>query len=209
MTSAVVFDFGGVLFNWQPFSLLQAVLPHRAPDAQAAQALAQTLFQSFGPGCDWSEFDRGALSWDEVRDRMAARTGVPAYEVEQVMAAIPGHLEPVAATVQWLERLAAQGVPLYYLSNMPQPYAAYLVREHAFLAHFRGGVFSCDVKQVKPHAAIFETAAQQLGLDVSQTVFIDDHPRNIETARSLGWRAVVFEDAARCEQQLRAQGWLA
>lgn len=208
MTQAVVFDFGGVLFNWQPPVLLQSLLPHRVRDEAEAQAWAQTVFQSFVPGSDWSEFDRGMLSADQVRDRIALRTGLPAHELKLVMEAIPKHLAPVLPTVRWLEQLARAGVPLYYLSNMPQPYAAYLRAAHPFLALFRGGVFSCDVHQVKPNADIFETTARVLNLDVSRTVFIDDHPHNVETARTLGWRAVRFDSAQQCESELQSRGWL-
>ncbi|HET8694358.1 MAG TPA: HAD family phosphatase [Aquabacterium sp.] len=208
MTEAIVFDFGGVLFNWQPAVLLQMLLPHRIQSADQAAAWTERVFQSFVPGADWSEFDRGVLSAGETCQRIATRTGLPAEEIQLVMEAIPRHLAPIQPTVDWLQRLAQQGVPLYFLSNMPRPYAEHLLAHHPFLKTFQAGVFSCDVQQVKPDAAIFQTAAQRLGLDVSRTVFIDDHPRNVETARALGWRAVQFDSAPGCEGALRERGWL-
>jgi putative hydrolase of the HAD superfamily len=204
---AVVFDFGGVLFNWQPASLIQAVLPHHAANNEQALALAAALFQSFVPGSDWSEFDRGALAWDEVASRISSRTGLNLGDVQAVMSAIPPHLAPVQATVEWLNELAAAGVRLHFLSNMPEPYAAFLQREHRFLAHFQSGVFSCDVKQVKPNADIFHTAQAQFGLAPHEMLFIDDNPHNIETALSLGWRAVRFSDAQQAKAEVKAKGW--
>lgn len=207
-TEAVLFDFGGVLFNWQPARLIQTVWPHLARDDAQALSLAQAVFQSFVPGSEWSEFDRGALPADEVGRRIAARTGLAEADVHALMAAIPPHLAPVQPTVGWLEELSEQGVPLYFLSNMPAPYRDHLVAHHGFLQRFRGGVFSCEVGQVKPNADIFHTTAQRLGLNPARTVFIDDHPRNIETARALGWRAMLFTDTGQCQQALAAQGWL-
>lgn len=205
---AVVFDFGGVLFNWQPLKLIQSVLPHHAGDDTQAADVAARVFQSFAPGSDWSEFDRGALGWDEVASRISSRTGLPDADVRELMTAIPPHLAPMQDTVAWLERLAGQGTRLHFLSNMPQPYAEFLQREHAFLRHFESGVFSCDVGQVKPNADIFHTTAEQLGLDASQCVFIDDNAHNISTALGLGWRAVRFVDAAQAEAELQQRGWL-
>lgn len=205
---AVVFDFGGVLFNWQPATLIQSVLPHLAGNEAQALALAAAVFQSFVPGSDWAEFDRGALSFEEVRDRIATRTGLPAPDVHTLMDAIPPHLAPVAATVDWLHQLADAGVPLFFLSNMPRPYAEFLLREHAFLSRFQSGVFSCHIGQIKPNADIFETAARQFGVVPERTVFIDDNAHNITTARSLGWRAVRFVDAAQSQAELAALGWL-
>lgn len=207
-TAAVVFDFGGVVFNWRPVDLIQSLLPHLANTPEAAADLAQRVFQSFVPGSDWSEFDRGALHADEVTARIAVRTGLPQDDLFALLEAIPAHLAPVPGTVDWLNRLADAGVRLHFLSNMPRPYAEYLLREHAFLARFQSGVFSCEVGQVKPHAAIFETATQRFGLPPQHCVFIDDHPSNVEVARQLGWRAVQFVDAPQCEQALQERGWL-
>ena len=205
-TEALLFDFGGVLFNWQPPVLIQAVLPHLASNEAEALALAQQVFQSFVPGSEWSEFDRGALPVDEVCTRIAVRTGLAADDVQRLVDAIPPHLAPVQATVDWLGELDAQGVPLYFLSNMPTPYMHYLQSRHAFLGCFRGGVFSCEVGQVKPNADIFHTVAERCGLAPERTVFIDDHAHNVATARSLGWRAVQFRDARQCRDELAAQG---
>ncbi len=204
---AVVFDFGGVLFRWQPKVLIQQVLPHLASSDDEALALAARVFQSFQPGSDWAEFDRGTLPWDGVRERIVQRTGLAADDVHTLMAAIPPHLEAMADSVAWLEALAAAGTRLYFLSNMPAPYAEHLQREHAFLQHFADGVFSCDVQQIKPNDDIFHTAVAQFGIDPSQTLFFDDNAHNITAARRLGWQAVAFEHAAQCQQAVRDAGW--
>lgn len=206
---AIVFDFGGVLFNWQPPKLIQQVWPHHARTDDEALALAQEVFQSFVPGCDWSEFDRGVLSRDETLRRIAARTGLPLADLDALVSAIPPHLAPVQPTVAWLERLAAAGVRLHFLSNMPRPYADFLEAQHPFLRHFRSGVFSCDVHEVKPGEGIFRIAQERLDVNPARTVFIDDHPRNVEMACALGWQAIQFVDAAQCELALRQSGWLA
>ncbi len=204
---AVVFDFGGVLFRWQPLVLIQQVLPHLAASDEQARDLAGQVFQSFVPGSDWAEFDRGSLPWDEVRDRITRRTGLAADDVHSLMSAIPPHLEAVQGSVAWLEALAAAGTPLYFLSNMPAPYAEHLQREHAFLRHFADGVFSCHVGQVKPNEDIFHTAQAQFGIDPAQTLFLDDNAHNIAAARALGWQAFMFEQAAQCQQAVRDAGW--
>ena len=62
-----------------------------------------------------------------------------------------------------LQRLHAQGLPLYFLSNMPEPYAQHLERAHDFVGWFRDGVFSARVHLNKPEPAIFELAAARFG----------------------------------------------
>lgn len=207
-SQVLVFDFGGVLFNWQPRQLIQAMLPAHARNEQEAVDVAARIFESFVPGSDWSEFDRGALEWDEVSLRIARRTGLPQSDVHRLMEAIPHHLAPVADTVHWLQELVSDGVRLHFLSNMPRPYADHLRRTHAFLSLFESGLFSCDIGQIKPNDDIFETAAQTFAVNPAAAVFIDDNPHNIETASRLGWRAVCFENASQCKAELARRGWL-
>jgi len=204
----VVFDFGGVVFNWQPIDLILTLWPHQATTRDAAQALVSDIFQSFVPGSDWAEFDRGSVRQDELVRRLARRTGLAESDLHQLVEAVPAHLVPLAATVDWIERLAFAGTRLHFLSNMPQPFADYLLQEHAFLKHFRSGVFSWEVGQIKPDPAIFATASQKFGLHPSRCVFIDDHAGNVAAARQLGWRAVQFVEAAQCEQELIELGAL-
>jgi putative hydrolase of the HAD superfamily len=208
MTAGVVFDFGGVVFRWQPMQLLRQVLPHRAADDAAAGELAALLFQGFVPGSDWALFDLGRIDAEGLAQRIAQRSGLAAAEVAQVIAAIPPHLEPQPGTVALMQALHQAGRPLYYLSNMPLPYADHLERSHAFFSWFSGGIFSSRVGLIKPEPGIFGLAQQRFGIAPGRSVFIDDHPANIEAARRLGWQAVHFHDAEQCGRELRQGGWL-
>lgn len=205
---AVVFDFGAVLFHWQPLQLLQAVVPELAPDEPAAQRLAGAIFQSFVPGSDWSQFDLGLLDEQTLAARIAARTGAQAAQMRRVIDAIPHHLQAEAPTVALLRRLQAAGHRSYFLSNMPQPYALHLERENPFLADFDDGIFSARVGLMKPHAGIYALAETRFGLEPAHTVFIDDHAGNIEAARARGWQALHYTGAPACEAALQAAGWL-
>ena len=205
---AVVFDFGGVVFRWQPLQLLQQVLPEHARDEASAREVAGHVFQSFVPHSDWAEFDRGTISAPELAERIASRTGLSVAEVGAVIDAIPPHLEPVGGTVALMRRLKDAGHPLFYLSNMPAPYADHLERSNKFFSLFDGGVFSARVGLIKPDPAVFELMRSRFGITPGESVFIDDHAGNIESAQACGWRAVHFQSAAQCEAQLAEDGWL-
>lgn len=205
---AVIFDFGAVLFRWQPLALLQQTVPDLAPDEDAARRVAASFFESFTPDSDWARFDLGLLQQDELARRIAARTGAPEDRVRRVIDAIPGHLQPKTDTVALMERLKDAGHRLYYLSNMPRPYADHLQRHNAFIADFLDGIFSSHVGLMKPQPAIFEMAQQRFSLFQARTVFIDDHLGNVEAARAQGWQALHFRGAALAERELELAGWL-
>ena len=198
----VVFDFGGVLFQWRPRELLARLMPHRARTPDEAQALFDAIFENYGG--DWGEFDRGTVEAGPLAERIARRTGVSEAEVHAVIDAVPDELQPIPGTVELLHRLHDAGVPLYYLSNMPEPYALHLERSHHFLGLFRAGVFSSRVRLIKPEPAIYVETARRLGLAPAQTLFIDDVAHNVEAARAAGWQALQFVDAQQCAAALRA-----
>lgn len=205
---AIVFDLGAVVFRWRPDVLLSSLLPEHAPTPEDAGPLVRAFFQEFGAEGDWGSFDRGTLEVPQLVQQLSARLRLEPERVLRVIEAVPAELEPVAGTVSLIERLNAQGHALYFLSNMPLPYAAHLETAHPFYEWFRDGVFSSRVKLIKPDPSIFHAAAERLALDPAQTLFIDDSPRNVAAARSLGWQALRFHDPARLEAELAAGGWL-
>lgn len=202
----VVFDFGGVLFGWNPARLLQREVPELATDTASAQALAGRFFQGYGG--DWGEFDRGTVDVPDLVQRIARRTGLPASAVRRVVDGVPRELSPVPETVALLQRLRSGGRRLYYLSNMPAPFATHLETTHDFLGWFDGGVFSARVGLIKPEPAIFTLAAQRFGHAPGELMFLDDHLPNVAAARAAGWSALHFSTAARADAELRAAGWL-
>ena len=106
-----VFDFGRVLFDWQPEALLQQVLPARVVDAASAAHWVAQVFQSYGG--DWGEFDRGSVTPDELVRRVSGRTGLLPAEVLAVVDAVPASLQPIAASVDLLQRLQQPGRPMW------------------------------------------------------------------------------------------------
>jgi len=200
----IVFDFGGVLFQWQPHEFIARLLPEHAPTAQATHALVGKFFQGYRG--DWGEFDRGTIEPATLARRIARRTGLAPAEVRQVIDAVPHELQPIEGSVALLRRLHARGHALHFLSNMPAPYADHLEATHDFIGLFRSGVFSSRVRLIKPEAAIFAHAAQAFGVAPADTLFIDDVADNTEAASRAGWQAMHFRGSAQCELELSRRG---
>lgn len=205
--TAVVFDFGGVLFRWQPERLLGELLPQRVASAADARHWMAQIFQDYGG--DWGDFDRGTVEPAVLVQRIARRTGLTEAEVQRVVDAVPHELQPQPQTVALLRRLHAVGHPLFFLSNMPAPYADHLQATHDFIALFGDGVFSARVHHNKPERAIYDLAAARFGRAPGELVFIDDHEPNIVAARALGWHGIHFVDIEQTTAALREHGLLA
>jgi putative hydrolase of the HAD superfamily len=201
----IVFDLAQVLLSWSPPAMLMRTVPHLAGGPAQAAQLERALFENWLG--DWAEFDRGALDVPQIVERIVRRTGLAAADVQAVVAQIPHELQPMPDSVALLHRLADAGHPVFYLSNMPAPYALQLERL-PFFNRFAGGIFSGRVGHNKPEAAIYSLAHQRFGLQAGDAVFLDDTAINIPPARAQGWHALQFTHAAAAEQAMRSAGWV-
>lgn len=208
MMHTFIFDLGGVVLNWQPAQLLLTHLPDRLKSADQASRLADEFFESFRPGGAWAEFDRGALSVDEVARQIAMRTMLPREAVAAVMRGIPAHLQLRDDTAGLIRRLKDAGHRMVFLSNMPEPYIQHAQRQLDSLDVFERGIYSSNIKMVKPEPEIFALAQRDFGCVPADCVFLDDNAANVDAASRAGWQALRFIDAARAHQDLVALGLL-
>ena len=204
----IVFDFGAVLFTWRPAELLRHHFPERAGSDPLAAELAQAVFAH----TDWHQFDRGVLSMDAVVTRTCARLDLDPGALAHLVESIPDHLAPMLGTLALLAQLRSlreqQGdaPKLYFLSNMPAPFARSLVQRHAFLQCFDGGFFSSEVQLVKPEAAIYALLESRYVLVPARTIFIDDNAANVQAAQARGWRGIEFKSAQQLQARLARLG---
>lgn len=203
----VVFDFGAVLFTWRPAELVAQAFPERAATEADAKQLAHAVFSH----TDWHNFDRGLMEMDTLISRTASRLKLQHTALQALVHGIGERLLPMMDTVAVLQALHGNrqqggGVRgLYFLSNMPTPYARALEQKHAFLQQFDGGIFSGDVLCSKPDPGIYSLLQSRYGLVPGSTVFIDDLKSNVDAATALGWKGIHFTSAAQLADELRLQ----
>lgn len=68
-----------------------------------------------------------------------------------------------------------------------------LLARHGLERYFTGFAFSDEVGRSKPHRAMFEAAAQQLGVALNELVHVGDRDHNdVKGPHALGMKAVLF-----------------
>jgi putative hydrolase of the HAD superfamily len=192
----VIFDFGGVLVEWRPNEIIEAFYD----EPELRDAVRTDVFQHD----DWVALDRGTLDELTAVQRFATRMARPEAEMRALFAHVRESLTPIESTVALLGELSERGYTLYGLSNMSEPLFAHLQSRHDFFGLFDGIVVSAAVKLVKPDPAIYEHLRDHFAIDFAESVFIDDLPRNIESARRLGLAGIQFRNPAQVRQELAA-----
>ena len=200
----IVFDFGAVLVNWRPHDVVRKHFPEIAHSPETAAQLASSLFAH----SDWQAFDAGRVSSSEISQRVANRMQLGVQAVQRMVDDIEDHIQPIASSVNALEDLHSQrqtkGYKIYFLSNMPAPYARGLER-HAFMRCFDGGIWSGDHGLIKPQPEIFHKLEAMYGLKNQEILFIDDHPANIAAAHKEGWQTIHLTDPSKLPEALFAK----
>ena len=199
---AVLFDFGGVLFrqDWAEYDAFgeQHGLPHGA----LRRALYGTqVWRDLQVGRSNRE-DWAAAVIEELREHCGDR----AEAVFQEWRARPAERhEPNIALAR---ALRAGGVRIGLLSNAAPDLEEMLVPHYGVDIDWHDRVISGLVGLAKPDAAIYELAAEQIGVEAGRCFFIDDLAENVEAARAVGMGAHHFQgDYAALQADLRAAGY--
>jgi len=198
---AIVFDFGGVLVDWNPRYLYRQLFA----DEEAMERFFREI-----------DF----IAWNHEQDR-----GRPFAEgVALLSREFPHYAELIAAyhhrweesisgpiweTVEILGELKRQGYPLYGLTNWSAETFPLVRDRYEFFGWFDAIVVSGEVRMCKPEPGIFEVLLQRSGRAPGECLFIDDSPVNVAASERLGFQAIRFESPAQLRDELIRRGLLA
>lgn len=197
--NTVVFDLGGVVLQWEP---------HRAYE----QVLAPELVGDFMDRIDfaaWNHRHDAGGSFAEGERRL-----IQAFpDDETAVLAYRRHFEHtltgmVPGTGALLADLAQAGVRLLALTNWSAETFPYAAQRFGLLRRFAGILVSGAEGLAKPDPAIFRLVADRYGLELSETVFVDDSPPNVSAAGAVGLTGLVFTGADALRAELVGLGLL-
>ncbi|MBI3587985.1 HAD-IA family hydrolase [Candidatus Micrarchaeota archaeon] len=92
------------------------------------------------------------------------------------------------------------------LTNFSNELLDFYNRKFGLFAEF-DAVYNSGMFHVrKPHAKFFERVLRDLGVVAGDVIFIDDREENVAAARKLGFRSIVFANAAQLDADLKKMG---
>jgi len=197
----VVFDFGGVLLNWNPRHLYRKLF---AGDEAAMEAFLANVCTS-----EWNERQDAGRSF---ADAVAALMPRHADQAELIAAfgqrfdeMIAG---PIDGTVAILAELRRAGVACYGLTNFSAETFRPQRQRFEFLAWFDGIVVSGEEGVIKPDPRIFRILLERYRIVPEEAVFIDDNPANAAAAAALGIHGIHFRSPELLRRELESLGLL-
>lgn len=194
---AVIFDYGEVL-----------CLPPTTGDVEGSArilGISVDLFRDLW-GRNRDLYDRGDLSPEIYWRRFAEDAGVTLDEAQlrelsERDVTMWSRLNP--NMLAWLEALSLAGIKTAILSNMHIGMVQHARRGFPWLKLVDCITLSAEVRMIKPDPAIYQHCLRGLGVDPSDSLFIDDREVNVASARTVGMHAVHFQSTAQLRSQLR------
>jgi 2-haloacid dehalogenase len=199
--TAVVFDLGGVLIDWNPRYLYRTLFDD---EAEMEAFLSEVTTQ------EWNAQQDAGRPWSEAVEALVALHPGRRELIEAYWHRWPETLGgPIEGTVEILAELRARGVRTYALSNWSAETFPLARPRFPFLEWFDGILISGEAKLVKPDPQIFAHLLAKFELQPGSTVFIDDSAANVRAAEEAGLIAIQFADPPRLREHLSRLGLLA
>ena len=192
----VLFDVGGV-FILSPFSEFDGI--GQKMGAKPGQ-IHEIMFGNYHEdgGHPWHKVERGEISLDECRQAILEMAQVQhgfALDIYEIFAAMPRDGGIRTVLVDKVAELKMRGYRRAIITNNVKEFSEGWRSLLPVDELFELVVDSCEVGVRKPNPAIFELTLERMGIsDPSTTVFLDDFPGNIETAKALGMQTVHVGD---------------
>lgn len=198
MIKNIVFDFGGVLMDWNPRYFFRTYFN----DDEKMEWFLKNIAKD-----EWNaEQDRGRSlaegteilvkqhpDWEkEIRayyDNWATMLKSDIPKNVEVLRELDGHYQ------------------LYGLTNWSAETFPYALKHYDFFKLFEGKiVVSGTEKLIKPGREIFDVLISRYQIQPEESVFIDDNAKNIDTAKSLGFETVHILPDTDLGKELRQLG---
>jgi len=199
--TAVVFDLGGVLIDWNPRYLYRTLFDD---EAEMETFLSEVTTQ------EWNAQQDAGRPWSEAVEALVAQHPDRRELIEAYWHRWPEMLGgPIEGTVSILAELQARGVRTYALSNWSAETFPLARPRYPFLEWFDGILISGEAKMIKPDPRIFAHLLEKFGLEPGSTVFIDDSAANARAASEAGLIPIRFTDPDQLRRELATLGLFA
>ncbi len=181
----IVFDFGGVLLDWNPRYLYKAYfnddkeMEHFLSDiCNSEWNVQQDAGRPFAEAvkllqAEYPQYSEAIRMYDEHWDKM-------------LKCEFP-------ESIALLKRLKSMRYGIYGLTNWSAEKIGIAFSRYDFFGLFDGIVVSGEEKVAKPDPRIFRILLDRYGLAAGECVFIDDNEDNVLAAEALGFNAVRFD----------------
>ncbi|APG45574.1 HAD family hydrolase [Phaeobacter porticola] len=197
--TAVVFDIGRVLIEWEP---------ERFYDAYIGKPQREALFRDV----DLHGMNLGIDRGDDFKEAVYSLAGRHPKWAEEIRHWHDSWLQmaspDIPHSVRLMRALRQRRIPVFALTNFGIGTFDLAKKVYPFFNEFDQVFVSGHLQTIKPEAAIYAHLERDTGVTPEQLLFTDDRPENIEAAAARGWQTHLFTTPDTWAQRLVDEGLL-
>lgn len=189
MIKNIIFDYGGVLLDWNPHYLYD---PYFGDVDKAEWFLTNICTYEWN-----AQHDNGKRIAEGTAELIEQH---PEWEKEirmyydDFMKMMGGQIPGME---DFVKELKANGYHVFGLSNWSEETFALVRHVYQILDLMEDMVISGIERVMKPDHRIFELSLERFGIEASETVFIDDNINNVRAACEVGIQGIHFQSRER------------
>ena len=193
----IIFDFGGVLIDWNPRYLYRNVFQDEAEMEYFLKDVCST---------EWNIKQDAGRSLNEATEELVKE--IPQYEKEirnyysDWVKMVGGAIEENATLIKDLK----DKYRLFGLTNWSAETFPIVFDQYPFFKELEGIVVSGTEKIIKPDARIYQLLLTRYGLTANESLFIDDNQENINAANRLGFNTIPLLKGVNLKDELERLG---
>lgn len=194
MIRTVIFDFGGVLVDWNPHYLYDGYFGSR----DKADWFLQNICTM-----DWNVQMDGGKPFAEGIAELSAEHPEWAGEIRLYFDRwIDMMGDEIPGMRQLLLDLKARGIRLLGLTNWSTETFCQVRHRYGIFDLLDGMLVSGEEHLIKPSGAIFRRMIDKFSLNPAECIFIDDNPSNVAGSVAAGLPAMLFTSASELRKKL-------
>lgn len=193
--TAIIFDLGGVLIDWNP----SYVFDNMFDDEEKKKHFFENICTS-----DWNEKQDAGRPLKEATEELVAKHP----EWKEYIEAYYGRWTemlggPIDETVAIFKELKERNeYKIYALTNWSAELFPIALERYDFLHWFDGRVVSGEEKMRKPFPEFYQLILNRFQLVAHETLFIDDNLRNVKAAQQVGLNTIIFLSPEQLKEEL-------
>jgi glucose-1-phosphatase len=198
MIKTVLFDLGNVIL---PFDVTR--LATRLTEFCHLPALE--IVEKLWNDDIANEFETGRMSPRDYFSKVSADCGFKGLTYDAFVPLFNEIFQEDTGVTDLIGRLKSN-YRLGLISNTNEIHVSYITENFPNLSHFERFWWSNEAGVRKPDPSIFHMALEHFDTEPHETVFIDDLPTNIGSAKNLGINAILYQGLEPLKQELSKLG---
>ena len=194
----LIFDYGGVLVDWNPHYMLDKYFG----SVEKAEWFIQNICTS-----EWNNETDAGKPYDQAVAELSARypewkEAIEAYRdhwIDMMNGEVPGMYD-------LLKELKDNGYRILGLTNFSSETFSQIRYTYRIFSLIDGMVVSAEEFLIKPDPELYRVLIRRFGLDVRECIFIDDKLPNVLAAEALGIKGIQFKGPEALRKSLNAEG---